>query len=67
MQCVFDRYIVGIIGNQGELTANAASKGTHFITMCNERHIPLVFLQNTSPELHTKDQGIQQYNNFYAH
>ncbi|XP_076440810.1 uncharacterized protein LOC143280133 [Babylonia areolata] len=45
-----DGYLVGIVGNQGEVTADAAAKGAHFVTMCNERQIPLIFLQNTPPE-----------------
>lgn len=45
-----DGYLIGIVGNQGEITADAASKGAHFVTMCNERQVPLIFLQNTAPE-----------------
>ncbi|KAL8578181.1 hypothetical protein ACOMHN_051736 [Nucella lapillus] len=52
-----DGYLVGIVGNQGEVTADAAAKGAHFVTMCNERQIPLIFLQNTSPEDMEKDGG----------
>lgn len=40
-------YLVGIIGNNGELSDTAAAKGAHFVQMCSERHIPLVFLHNT--------------------
>ncbi|MFV0376977.1 MAG: carboxyl transferase domain-containing protein [Mangrovibacterium sp.] len=39
---------VGILGNQSFLTAEAARKGTHFIQLCNQRQIPLLFLQNIS-------------------
>ncbi|PVD23304.1 hypothetical protein C0Q70_16572 [Pomacea canaliculata] len=45
-----DGYLVGIVGNQGEITSDAASKGAHFVTLCNERGIPILFLQNTWPE-----------------
>lgn len=41
---------MGIVGNQGEITSDAASKGAHFVTLCNERGIPILFLQNTWPE-----------------
>jgi 3-methylcrotonyl-CoA carboxylase beta subunit len=47
--CGFARihgYLVGIIANNGILFAESALKGTHFIQLCNERSIPLVFLQN---------------------
>eukprot|EP01018_Ginkgo_biloba_P039033 Gb_34404 [translate_table: standard] len=37
---------VGIIGNNGILFTESALKGTHFIQLCAQRHIPLIFLQN---------------------
>ena len=37
---------VGIIANNGILFSEAALKGTHFIELCCQRKIPLVFLQN---------------------
>ena len=43
----FYRYLVGIIGNNGDLTDTAAAKGAHFVQMCSERNIPIVFLHNT--------------------
>ncbi|OGQ08065.1 MAG: methylcrotonoyl-CoA carboxylase [Deltaproteobacteria bacterium RIFCSPLOWO2_12_FULL_40_28] len=39
-------YEVGIIANNGVLFSESALKGTHFIELCNQRKIPLVFLQN---------------------
>src|SRR5690554_3766665 len=39
---------VGIIANNGILFSEAAQKGTHFIELCCQRKIPLVFLQNIS-------------------
>jgi len=39
-------YPVGIVANNGILFAESALKGTHFIELCNQRNIPLVFLQN---------------------
>ena len=37
---------VGIIANEGVLWPESALKGAHFIQMCNQRKIPLLFLQN---------------------
>ncbi|KLJ02926.1 carboxyl transferase domain-containing protein [Luteimonas sp. FCS-9] len=37
---------VGIVANNGILFAESALKGAHFIELCNQRGIPLVFLQN---------------------
>ncbi|PCJ96592.1 MAG: methylcrotonoyl-CoA carboxylase [Zetaproteobacteria bacterium] len=37
---------VGIVANNGVLFSESALKGTHFIELCNQRGIPLVFLQN---------------------
>jgi len=37
---------VGVIGNNGVLFAESALKGTHFIELCCQRNIPLLFLQN---------------------
>jgi len=39
-------YPVGILANNGILFSESALKGTHFIELCNQRGIPLVFLQN---------------------
>ena len=39
-------YPVGIIANNGILFGESASKGAHFIELCEQRGIPLVFLQN---------------------
>ncbi|HWK60201.1 MAG TPA: carboxyl transferase domain-containing protein [Eoetvoesiella sp.] len=36
----------GIVGNNGILFSEAAQKGAHFIELCCQRKIPLVFLQN---------------------
>src|SRR5690606_20702163 len=37
---------VGILANQGVLFSESALKATHFIEICGQRRIPLVFLQN---------------------
>jgi 3-methylcrotonyl-CoA carboxylase beta subunit len=47
--CGFARifgYPVGIIANNGILFSESAQKGAHFIELCAQRKIPLVFLQN---------------------
>src|SRR3546814_7545226 len=47
--CGFARiwgYPVGIIGNNGILFSESAQKGAHFIELCAQRGIPLIFLQN---------------------
>ena len=43
-----DGYPVGIIANNGVLFSESAQKGAHFIQICDQRKIPLVFLQNIS-------------------
>ena len=37
---------VGIVANQGILFGESAKKGAHFIQLCNQRGIPLLFVQN---------------------
>ena len=47
--CGFGRimgYPVGMVANNGILFSESALKGTHFIELCCERRVPLVFLQN---------------------
>jgi 3-methylcrotonyl-CoA carboxylase beta subunit len=47
--CGFARiwgYPVGILANNGILFSESALKGAHFIELCGQRGIPLVFLQN---------------------
>ena len=47
--CGFSRimgYPVGILANNGILFSESALKGAHFIELCCQRRIPLVFLQN---------------------
>ena len=38
--------MVGIIANNGILFSESSLKGTHFIELCSQRNIPLIFLQN---------------------
>ncbi|XP_041695294.1 methylcrotonoyl-coenzyme A carboxylase 2 [Coregonus clupeaformis] len=40
---------VGIVASNGALTHNASLKGSHFVQLCDQRDIPLIFLQNTVP------------------
>lgn len=47
--CGFARiygYPVGIVANNGILFGESAQKGAHFVELCAQRKIPLVFLQN---------------------
>lgn len=37
---------VGIVANNGVLYSESAQKGAHFIELCSQRGVPLVFLQN---------------------
>jgi len=37
---------IGIIANNGVLFSESAQKGAHFVELCSQRKIPLVFLQN---------------------
>jgi len=39
-------YPVGIVANNGILFGESAQKGAHFIELCSQRNIPLIFLQN---------------------
>jgi 3-methylcrotonyl-CoA carboxylase beta subunit len=39
---------IGIVANNGVLFSESALKGAHFIELCDQRGIPLVFLQNIS-------------------
>lgn len=47
--CGFAHWIghqVGIVANNGVLLSEAALKGAHFVQLCAQRRIPLIFLQN---------------------
>ena len=41
-------YLVGVIANNGIIFSEAALKATHFIELCEQRRVPLLFLQNTT-------------------
>ena len=47
--CAFAKingYPIGIIANNGILFSESALKGAHFVELCTQRNIPLLFLQN---------------------
>jgi 3-methylcrotonyl-CoA carboxylase beta subunit len=46
---------IGIIANAGILFSESAQKGAHFIELCDQRGIPLIFLQNISGFMVGKD------------
>ena len=49
--CGFARlhgYPVGIVANNGVLFSTSALKGAHFVQLCGQRKIPLIFLQNVT-------------------
>jgi 3-methylcrotonyl-CoA carboxylase beta subunit len=49
--CGFARiwgHLVGIVANNGIIFSESALKAAHFIELCEQRRVPLVFLQNTS-------------------
>jgi len=46
---------VGILGNNGALFPESSEKGAHFIQLCNQQDIPLVFLQNITGFMVGKD------------
>jgi len=39
-------YPVGIVANNGILFSSSALKGAHFVELCSQRRVPLIFLQN---------------------
>ncbi len=46
---------VGILANNGILFSESSQKGAHFIQLCNQREIPMVFLQNITGFMVGKD------------
>ena len=48
-------YTVGIIGNNGPIFPDTASKGAHFVQLCNQIDIPIKFLQNITGFVVGKD------------
>ncbi len=59
--CGFARvwgYLVGVIANNGIIFSEAALKATHFIELCEQRRVPLLFLQNTSGYMVGRDSEV---------
>ncbi|KAL6262414.1 hypothetical protein P5V15_007501 [Pogonomyrmex californicus] len=48
-------YPVGIVANNGVLFSESALKGAHFVQLCAQRKIPLIFLQNITGFMVGKD------------
>jgi len=46
---------VGVLANNGILFSESSQKGAHFIQLCNQRDIPMVFLQNITGFMVGKD------------
>ena len=42
------RHLTGIVGNNGPITSDAALKVAHFVQICSQRNVPIVFVQNIS-------------------
>jgi acetyl-CoA carboxylase carboxyltransferase component len=58
LTCGFARWMghqVGIVANNGVLLSEAALKGAHFVQLCAQRRLPLVFLQNITGFMVGKD------------
>ncbi|NXU59224.1 MCCB carboxylase, partial [Turnix velox] len=43
-------HLVGVVANNGELSHDAALKGSHFVQLCAQRGLPILFLLNTAPQ-----------------
>lgn len=57
-------YPVGIIANNGVLFSESAMKAAHFVELCDQRNIPLVFLQNITGFMvgkHYENEGIAKH------
>ncbi|MGG7567567.1 carboxyl transferase domain-containing protein [Rhodovulum sp. DZ06] len=55
---------VGIVANNGILFSESAQKGAHFVELCSQRRIPLVFLQNITGFMvgkKTENEGIARH------
>uniref|UniRef100_H9GHW7 methylcrotonoyl-CoA carboxylase n=3 Tax=Anolis carolinensis TaxID=28377 RepID=H9GHW7_ANOCA len=62
--------LVGIVANNGELTHNASLKGSHFVQLCNQRNIPILFVVNTAPGAaapSSPNQAVDHANRLKAH
>ncbi len=48
-------HLVGIVANNGVLLSESALKGAHFVQLCAQRRLPLIFLQNITGFMVGKD------------
>ena len=48
-------YTVGVLGNNGPIFPDTASKGAHFVQLCNQIDVPIIFLQNITGFVVGKD------------
>ncbi|HJT22827.1 MAG TPA: carboxyl transferase domain-containing protein [Nitrospira sp.] len=58
LACGFARWMgwqVGIVANNGVFLSEAALKGAHFVQLCAQRRVPLIFLQNITGFMVGKD------------
>jgi len=58
LTCGFARWTgheIGIVANNGVLLSEAALKGAHFVQLCAQRRLPLIFLQNITGFMVGKD------------
>jgi len=51
-------HLVGIVANNGIIFSESALKATHFIELCEQRRVPLLFLQNTSGYMVGRDSEV---------
>ncbi len=51
-------HLVGVIANNGIIFTEDALKATHFIELCEQRRVPLLFLQNTTGYMVGRDSEI---------
>ena len=57
-------YLVGIVANNGILFSESSQKAAHFVELCGQRKIPLVFLQNITGFMvgkHYENEGIAKH------
>lgn len=46
---------VGVVANNGVLSADGVLKASHFVALCNQRHVPIVFFQVTPAAMWSSD------------
>ncbi|HEY9843084.1 MAG TPA: carboxyl transferase domain-containing protein [Candidatus Obscuribacterales bacterium] len=63
-------YLAGFIANDGPLDGDSSLKGAHFVALCQQRQLPLVFLQNVTGFSVGKEherQGIAKHGAKFIH